>query len=156
MKKSTLLLCSLIAPCAWLFAESPPPSPAPAAPTAEHEKESELEGKMDAMKGAFRKLRKQIADPAQNASSLELTGKLLAASEASVALIPQRAADIPEADRPKFIEEYQTQMKRLVAEVKKLEAALKAGKNEEGAKILAELDSMQKQGHKEFRRSKRE
>ena len=127
--------------------------PAPGGPPPGHE-ETELEGKMDTIRGAFNKLRKQISDPSANASSLELAAKLHKAAEEAIALAPARATDVPEADRAKFIEKYQAEMKEFVAGVTKLEAALKDGTNGEAAAILAKIGAMQKEGHKEFRRQK--
>lgn len=141
-----LLACLLAVPLAPLHAQPAPP--------AGHHEEIELEDKMDAIRGAFNKLRKQISDPASNASSLELVAKLRKAAEESIALAPARAADVPEADRAGFVEKYQAGMKAFVAEVAKLETALKDGKNDEAATILAKLGALQKEGHKEFRRSK--
>ena len=143
-----LLLCALLATPALIHAQ-----PAPEA--AGHE-ETELDGKMDAMNGAFRKLRRQIADPAANASSLELVAKLRAGAEESVKLVPARAASVPEADRAKFTEAYAAKMQAFVDEVTKLEVALQAGKNEEAATILTKLGAMQKEGHREFRVQKKE
>jgi hypothetical protein len=126
--------------------------PAPAAPVAEAHEETELDGKMDTMRGAFNKLRKQVADPAANPSSLELVSKLKKAAEASLELSPARAADVPEAERAAFVEAYKTKMKAFIAEVDKLEVALKADKNEEASAVVARLGAMQKEGHREFRR----
>jgi hypothetical protein len=43
-------------------------------------------------------------------------------------------------------------MKELLATLEKLEAALRAGKNDEAARLVAELGVMQKVGHKAFKR----
>ena len=143
-----LIALFLASPFALVHAQ---PAPGPGGPPPGHE-ETELDGKMDAIRGAFNKLRKQIHDPAANASSLELAAKLHKAAEEAAGLAPARAADIPEADRAKFIEKYQAEMKEFVAQVTKLEAALKDGKNDEAAAILGKLGAMQKPAHKEFRR----
>jgi cytochrome c556 len=45
-------------------------------------------------------------------------------------------------------------MKKMIELVGKLEAAFKAGKNDEAAKVIAELDAQQKSSHKEFRKPK--
>lgn len=157
-----LLACLLFAPLVVLHAQTPP-APAPAAPAATpasaaapaapaEETDTPLDKQMGAIRGAFNKLRKQVADPASNAASLELATKLREAAEASVKLIPERAADEPEAERAKFVADYQEKMKLFVAEAKKLEAALKDGKNEEAVTIVAALGKMQRQGHHAFRR----
>lgn len=146
---SAIAALVLISPLASLRAQTPPP----AAPHA-HEA-TELEDRMDEMRSAFGKLRKQVADPAQNEASLALVAKLRAASVASAKLPPARAADIPEADRAKYVEAYEAKMKEFIAEVDKLEAALKAGDNTAAAAVVAKLGAMQKEGHKEYRRSEK-
>ncbi len=152
--KTPLLLVVLLTACAGLRAESP--APTATAPTADHGQETELDDKMSAMNGAFKKLRRQIADPAANASSLELVARLRAAAEASIPLVPEKTKLLPEADREKFVAAYEAKMKDFVAEVQKLEAALQAGKNDEAAAVLARLGTLQKEGHREFRPAKKE
>lgn len=156
-----ILACLLFAPLVALHAQTPPAT-APIAPAATdapaahaapaEETDTPLDKQMGAIRGAFNKLRKQVADPASNATSLELATKLREAAEASVKLTPARAADVPEAERAKFIADYQEKMSLCVAEAKKLEAALKEGKNEEAVAIVATLGKMQRQGHHAFRR----
>ncbi|MBC8008611.1 MAG: hypothetical protein H7067_00765 [Burkholderiales bacterium] len=161
MSKSALALACVFfaASLGSLSAQPTPPPPAPPAPPAAQEHghdHTPLEDQMSAMRGAFNKLRKQIADPASNASSLELVAKLLAASEKSVTEIPARAEKVPEAERAQFVADYQAKMKEFVAEVQKLEAALKAGDNTEAAAVLAKLGAMQKEGHKAYRTQNKE
>jgi len=114
--------------------------------------DTELEGQMDQMSGAFKKLKRQIADPANNASSLTLVATIRQGAEAALKLSPAKAEDVPAADRAKFIADYQAKRKALIGEVEKLEAALKANQNEEAKKIVAALGTMQKEGHKAFKR----
>lgn len=155
MTKLTLTLASLALALSSgaLRAESPAQATPP--PAKEKHAHSELEDQMDAMRSAFGKLRKQVADASLNASSIELAAKLKKAAEASAALTPARAASVPEADRAKFVEGYQAEMKTFVAEVEKLETALKAGDNTEAAAIVAKLGAMQKDGHKDYRAQKK-
>jgi cytochrome c556 len=152
--KTALPVFLLLAACTSLRAESP--APATPAPAADHGRETELDDTMSALNGAFKKLRRQIADPAANASSLELVARLRAAAEASIPLIPEKTQMIPEADRAKFVAAYKAKMKDFVAEVQKLETALQAGKNDEAAAVLARLGNLQKEGHREFRSVKKE
>jgi soluble cytochrome b562 len=114
--------------------------------------DTELEKKMSKMNGAFRKLRKQVADPASNASSLELVATMQAAGDDATKLIPDKAKDLPEADRPKFISSYQEKMKSFQGELVKLVALLKDNKNEDAAKLVTALVQLEKDDHKEFRR----
>ncbi len=106
--------------------------------------ESELSGHMDKMSGAFRKLKRQIADATKNEDSLKLVATIKAESAASTKLTPEW--------KPEQKEKYQAKMKDFNAKVGKLEMALKAGKNDEAAKIADELGAAQKEGHKEFKK----
>lgn len=115
-------------------------------------KSTELESKMEKMNGAWRKLRRQIADPAMNASSLELLAKVRAAAAGAEKLTPIKAADVPEADRAKFQADYAAGMKKLDGLFGELEAALKAGNNEEANKLFNNINDFQRESHKAFRR----
>jgi soluble cytochrome b562 len=134
-----------------LLNAQPPASP-PAHDHGPEKPETELEGKMSSMNRAFRKLRRQITDAAQNDESLKLVAQIKQAGEDAVKLIPAKAADLPEAERAQFVADYQKKMKSFLGEVDKLEAALKAGNNENAAKIVAELGAMQKEDHRAFRK----
>jgi hypothetical protein len=113
--------------------------------------ETELGNTMEKMNGAWRKLRKQVADPAGNAASLELVATISACAEKALTFKPARVEDVPAADREKFIADYQVQMKDFGAQVRKLEEALKADDNATAAAIVQKMGAMQKEGHKEFK-----
>ena len=151
MRTTFLLLATLALPVASISVAHAQPAPASAT-----KEETELDHKMEDMNGVFRKLRRQISDASANASSLELVAKLRKASEESVALIPAKAEKVPEADRAKFVADYQAKMKEFIAEVDTLKAALEAGKNDDAAKIVTKLGNLQKSGHREFRVQKKE
>ncbi len=125
----------------------------PAQEKREHkEPDTELGKTMEKMNGAWRKLRKQVADPAGNAGSLELVATISACAEKALTFRPARVEDVPAADREKFIADYQAQMKDFGAQVMKLGAALKANDNAAAAAIVQKMGAMQKEGHKEFKR----
>jgi soluble cytochrome b562 len=151
MRTSLLLLATLALPVASLPVVHAQPAPASAA-----KEETELDHKMEDMNGAFRKLRRQISDASAKASSLELVAKIRKASDESTALIPAKAEKIPEADRAKFVADYQSKMKDFIAELDKLKAALEADKFDEAATILTKLGNLQKSGHREFRVQKKD
>ncbi|MGC4071830.1 MAG: cytochrome b562 [Nibricoccus sp.] len=117
--------------------------------------ETELGGKMDSLNSAFRKLRKQVTDATKNAESLKLVAQMRSAVAESEKLVPTKAAEIAEADREKFVAAYQAKLKEFDGKIIELEAALKADKNEEAAKILSALGAMQKDGHKEFKKQEK-
>lgn len=140
---STLLVGSA------LFAADEIPAAAPA--PKEKKPETELTKQMDKMNGAFRKLRRQATDATKNADSLEQVAILKEFAAASAKLTPAKAAAIPEADRAKWVADYQAKMTETLVAIEKLEAALKAGQNEEAGKLVADLQAQQRAGHKEYR-----
>jgi hypothetical protein len=133
----------------------PPPTTAPAAPKVE-EKKTELEMRMDRVGKAFRKLRKQVADPAQNASSLQLLATMDDALKDALDLTPAKAQDLPEDQRPKFVEDYKAGIKGMQDEFSKLRDALTAGKNDDAAKVVADIVAAEKKDHKDFRRPEKD
>jgi uncharacterized protein with von Willebrand factor type A (vWA) domain len=131
----------------------PAVSPLRAQEKREHkEPDTELGKTMEKMNGAWRKLRKQVADPAGNAASLELVATISACAEKALTFQPARVEDLPAADRAKFIANYQAQMKDFGVQVAKLGEALKAGDNAAASAIVQKMGAMQKEGHKDFKR----
>ena len=124
----------------------------PAAPKEAKEPDTELGKTMEKLSSAWRKLRKQAADPAANASSLELIATIKDATEKSLTLQPDKTKDLPEADRAKYVEAYKDKMKEFTTKLAKLEDAFKANDNAGAAALIKELGALQREGHKEFKR----
>ena len=116
------------------------------------EAETELGGKMEKMGGAFRALRRQIADPAKNADSLAKLATIKENAQAAVKLEPAKKAEVAAADQKKFVADYQAGMKNFLALVEKVEAALKANNNEEAGKLVNQMGDDQKKAHKLFKK----
>lgn len=137
---------------------APPQATAPAAAPAAHEdeKKTDLEMRMDRIGKAFRQLRKQVADPAQNASSLELLSKMQAAAKEAVEFTPKKAEDIPADQRAKFEEDFKSGISNLQDLFAKLQDALAAGKNDDAVKIVGDIGDFEKKQHKEFRRPEKD
>lgn len=143
MKQFCLLLTAL----AFAFPQPMPGasgSPAAGGPT--------LVDAMEDMNAAYRRLSRQIRNSSRNAESLELVARLRAASEASMKFAPERAADLAGDERENFVKGYQEGMRLFLAEVQKLEAALKSGDNEAAAVLLEALKEMRNDGHKRYKR----
>jgi hypothetical protein len=140
------LACSL-APLSALRAEDAKPKPAAA-------EETELELTMDRMNTAFRKVRNYLRAPdaAKTADTIAQVAIMRETSAAALKLEPAMKADKPAEEQAKFVAAYQEAMKRHIGELVKLEDALKAGNNEEAAKIFAGIADMQKKAHTEFKR----
>ena len=113
---------------------------------------SPLEKEMKTLNKAFRQLKKQAGDSTQNASSLTLVSQMEKAAAASTALVPEKAAELPEKDRAAMVAAYKEKMEKFSASLAKVEAALKAGDNATAVKLVADLGTQQREGHKEFRK----
>lgn len=144
------LLCALAA-APGLQAQEPKAASADA-----KEPKTPLEEQMEKMNAAFRKLRGgAVADATKNEASIAAVADLKAAATEALKLEPKTKAEKPAADQAKFVSDYQAKMKEFIGEVDKLAAALRAGNNEEAAKIYATLGDLQKADHKEFRKQKK-
>ena len=112
---------------------------------------SDLEDSMSTMNGAFKKLRRQVADPAQNEASLALVARLRKACVEASLLMPEKISHLPAKDQAAAKTSYTDKMKELIATVDELSAALKANKNSEAAGIIKGLGLQEEAGHKEFK-----
>ena len=126
------------------------------APNAEKKgPETQLGQSMDKLNGAFRTLRRQVADASKNAESLALVATIRTEAVAAKKEIPLKAADIPAAERTAYVTKYQNGIDDLVTLIGRLELALKANDNAGAEKLVADMASAQKAGHDEFRKKKR-
>ena len=107
---------------------------------------------METISKAFRTLRRQAKDPAKNASSAALAGKMLAAAKKSIEFDPAWTEDQPKADQAKFVAGYKKGMEQMVAQLTALEKAFKAGDNAKAEAIIAKLRDAQKKGHKAYKK----
>jgi soluble cytochrome b562 len=161
-----LIAAGLVLSPLWVLADDAP-TPAPQAPAAAvvpaapaaapavapaDEKKTDLDLRMDRVSKAFRKLRKQVSDPTQNASSLALLATMQAALAEAVDLTPEKAADVPADQKAKFMEGYKAGIKGMQDEFTKLGDALTAGKNDDAAKIVADIFALEKKDHGDYRR----
>ena len=145
MKKLHLLLTVMLIAPALVCAE----------PKKDHP-DTDIEKAMEKMAGAYRKLRRQVTDPAQNATSLELVATIKAGATEARKYSPLKAADLPGPERAAFVENFQKKLDEFLDAAGRLEDALKAGNNEEAARLVAELGKIQKADHKEFRRPEKD
>jgi len=155
---SGLFLATAAAPLVWAQEPmAPAPDQSQAAPAApKKEKKTELEKSMDKIGKAYRKLKKQLADPAQNESSLALVASMEEGAKEALGLTPAKAEDVPEDQRAKFVDDFHSGIRKLQAGFAKLEEAIRSGKNDDAVAITKDLDALEKKDHKEFRRPERD
>ena len=98
----------------------------------------------------FRTLRKQIKDPAQKDSSLQLVKDMEDHAAKAKTFDPSKSQGIPEADREKFLADYRKSMDGLSDQFQKLQAQIKDGKLDEASAALDEIQNTKREGHKKF------
>ncbi|HRI83535.1 MAG TPA: cytochrome b562 [Opitutaceae bacterium] len=125
-------------------------------PEVKQEELTELGEQMELMSSAFRRLRRQAAEPAYNESSVELVAVIRTAATAAKTLAPGKAAELPEGERAEFFAAYRARMDEVIAKLDGLLAALRSGDNPAAVKLVAELAALQKAGHREFRKRERD
>lgn len=130
---------------------------------AHKEEHTPLEEAMEKINSAFRKLRRApgantppIADPAKNEESLKQLAIIREQSLVALKHEPKIKSEKPADQQAKLVAAYQAQMKDFIALVEKAEAALKAGNNEEAARLVSAMNDAQKKGHGDFRKKKKE
>lgn len=144
--KSLLLLTAL------LLALSPAPFVAAQENAAAKKDHTPLEERMEKINSAWRRLRRQVEDPAQNASSLELVARIREAAKGTEKMKPAKLEEVPEAERAKFLAEYRASLKKFAGQLDALEAALKGNRNAEAQQVIVAIGDHQKASHKAFRK----
>ena len=108
---------------------------------------------MTEMEQIFRELRVQISDPKQNASSLEMVGRLRQNSVGARETVPPMIAKLPSAQQPAQLAAYKQQMSKLIVQEDELQKALIAGQNPRAVEIFKAIEATRKAGHDRFRPS---
>ena len=114
--------------------------------------DSALEGQMKILARGTKQLSLQVSDPAQQAGTITLIESLKKASAESKALIPRKTADIPAADQPKCLADYQQTMGELTDSFNRIEEAVKAGEYDKAKSLLGAIKPIKQEGHKKFQK----
>jgi len=143
---SSLLVAALAA-----FAPPPQEAPKPPAAGAKHEEaDTPLMVEMEKIEHAEHFLRKHSGDATKDVESLQQIDLAQRAICAAKLLHPKMAANVPEADRPKFLAEYRKTMAQLLIEFATLEQALLDGDREAAKAGCRKLHGMEEDGHAAF------
>ena len=117
---------------------------------ADDDKKTPLGEQMSGIAKDFRTLRKQIKDPAQKDSSLQLAKDMEDHATKAKALDPSKSKDIPEAGRAQFLTDYRKSMDGLIGQFQKLEGQISDGKLDDAAASLDAIQNTKREGHKKF------
>ena len=122
---------------------------------ASDEPETELGQKMEKISSAWRVAKRQLPDSSKNADTLTKLATVKENMVAASKLEPDLAKTKPAAERPKFVADYQAKMKEEIKKIDDIIALVKAGKNDEAAKLVGVVDQDQKDAHKQFKKAKK-
>jgi hypothetical protein len=122
---------------------------------AADEPETELAKKMDKISSSWKGAKRQLPDASKNADTLAKLASVKENMEASVKLEPAFKSEKPAAEQAKFVSDYQAAMKAEIKKVDEMIALVKAGKNDEAAKLAGVIDQDQKDAHKQFKKQKK-
>jgi hypothetical protein len=128
---------------------------APAGLRAADEEQTELGAKMEKVGGAWRRVKAQIADASKNEDTLAKLAVVKENLTAALKLEPELAKSKSGAEKDKFVSDYRAKLKDEIEKVDKIAAAVKAGKNEDAAKLVGVVDQDQKDAHKSFKKQKK-
>ena len=119
---------------------------------AQDEPETELGGKMEKISSAWRIAKRKISNPADNDETLAKLAIVKENMVAATKLEPDFKKAKPAAEQAKFVADYQAKMKEEIKKVDEIIALVKAGKNEEAAKLVGVVDQDYKDAHKKFKK----
>lgn len=137
---TALALCAIVAAL----------TPAARADAAKEKEKTPLGRHMSAMGKNLRVLKRQVADPAKNASSIELVSAMKKEAAESKKLVPEKAEEIPAGEREKWLADYREQITELENTFGQIEKALRADRNDEAKTLVEKLGSMRREGHEKF------
>ena len=124
-------------------------SPLAVRPAAAAE-DTELAKQMEVMQDAQKQLRKSIKTAEGNATSLEALTKFQQATIASKALVPAKAAKMPDAEKSKFVAAYRKQMAALLTHLLHIEVAVLDGDHAKAEELFKGLKKIEDDGHEKF------
>ncbi|MBM3989816.1 MAG: hypothetical protein FJ298_02290 [Planctomycetes bacterium] len=109
-----------------------------------------LEQSMEAMADSIRALRRSLRDPSKQADSLAGLAKLEADIVAAKSQTPRRAAKLSEAERPRFVADYRSEMIRMLEQALVVEKAVLGGQQEAALAAFEELRGLEDPAHARF------
>jgi soluble cytochrome b562 len=112
--------------------------------------ETPLAKAMEEMQDELKKLRKSVKAPTENAASLASLDKLQAATVASKAMVPAKAAKMPEAEKAKFVAAYRKDMALLLEHLCKIEVAVADGDNAKAEELFKGIKKLEDDGHEKY------
>jgi hypothetical protein len=127
-----------------------PPTTGPAQMRSDQRPPS-LHRDMEAMGRLFKRLKSQVNDASKNDDSLALVAQMQQLTLGTKSLVPAMVAKMPTTQQAQETKNYRHMMIDLFRHELDLEEQLLQGENKKAAEIVATMDELQDDGHKEFR-----
>jgi soluble cytochrome b562 len=125
------------------------------AANADDDEDTELSEHMEKLEGAYKRLNREVADPTKKEDMLKQVATMRTHAQAALSLQPAKTTDLPEDQRVKFVDAFHDKIKALIADIGKLDTAVKADNFDQAKQLLATLKQDQREGHHEFQRKKK-
>ena len=129
---------------------SPPPTRMQGQPGPQG-REAGLHQQMETMGRLFKRLKSQVSESAKNASSLDLVTQMEQATLACKNQTPRLVQRMPTTQQADETLSYRQMMLDLFRQELDLEENLLNNDNKKAGEIVAKMDELQRDGHKEFR-----
>jgi hypothetical protein len=127
------------------------PTTGPASQMRSDQRPPSLHRDMEAMGRLFKRLKSQVNDPAKNQDSLTLIVQMQQLTLGTKNLAPAMVTKMPTTQQAQETTNYRYMMIDLFRHELDLEEQLLQGENKKAAEIVAKMDELQDDGHKEFR-----
>ena len=111
---------------------------------------SDLEKEMKIIGKNTKALKVSVGDPAKKTEALAEIGLMIKSAEKARTLTPKKADEIPAAERPQFIADYQKQIDGLIAQFKQIETDLTSGTAEAAKADFEKINGIKRAGHEKF------
>jgi hypothetical protein len=113
-------------------------------------KKSELRNQMEDMDEDFKKLKRTVRKAEQNEQSLKLLTAIQQRMVLCKEMTPERAAKVPEADRPKFLKDYRREMAGVIINLCEVEQAILDGDNSKATDLYKAIVEREDKDHDSF------
>jgi hypothetical protein len=121
----------------------------PLAAFAQHD-DSPLHGEMEGINRAARQLGRQLSDPAQKASSLELVATMQKHAEKAKTLTPPKADKLTGDEKKKYVATFQADLDALIKNIATLKDDITNDKTDAAKADFDKIQQLKKSSHKEL------
>jgi cytochrome c556 len=118
---------------------------------------TEMERAFERLQRDYKKLKTALEAPSDGDREiyLKITGEMLDEARKARDLDPEMMSSVPEAERAKFLENFRADMDAFIANIEKLQDAVKNARWDEAKQAMDTLWQNKKDGHRAFIKKKK-